>query len=162
MPRSATDRTVSLITRLDPFTIHNRDIETYSGHVVETPSRRAVRGTRHLYIPLRVPSWESPARENTRPSVAAVLFDIAYAASLSQHANLLVTKSAHDLGHHTARAIGMYGITGASLIWNWWQISRFLCMFDSGDLINEFVLVLCRQRYSNSHPPATSPHGPGD
>jgi hypothetical protein len=55
---------------------------------------------------------------------------------------MLVSKTEHELGSHAARAFGLYFASGVSLVWNWWQISKFLCLFDSGDLLNEFVLVL--------------------
>ena len=112
------------------------------GSVERLDAYRRRKGTRKLYLPLRVPQWEEPPRTNSSPSHAAVLFDIAYAAALSRHASILVSKSAQSMEKHVPGAIGFYLATGPALIWQWWQISAFLCRFDSGDLLNEFLLVL--------------------
>jgi len=112
------------------------------GSVERLDVYRRRKGTRKLYLPLRVPQWEEPPRTNSSPSHAAVLFDIAYAAALSRHASILVSKSAQSMEKHVPGAIGFYLATGPALIWQWWQISAFLCRFDSGDLLNEFLLVL--------------------
>ena len=95
-------------------------------------------GTRRLYQPLLVLAWEDPPRAANAPSHAAVLFDIAIAASLSHHAEIIASSGAKQTGD----AVLFYVLTAAPLVWNWWNSSLFLCKFDSGDLFNEFVLVL--------------------
>lgn len=95
-------------------------------------------GTRRLYQPLLVLAWEDPPRAVNAPSHAAVLFDIAIAASMSHHAAIIATSGAQQTGD----AVLIYVLTAAPLVWNWWISSLFLCKFDSGDLFNEFILVI--------------------
>ena len=141
-PRKTWRRRASLPT-LPTLFRRNSDSGSSWGGTRSPRQRWSGRGTRKLYKPLRVPQWESPPRNNSAPSQAAVLFDIAYAASLRQHANMLITRTVNteDLGHHITKATLLYVAPGTSLLWSWWQISKFWCMFDSGDLLNEFVLV---------------------
>ena len=99
---------------------------------VSTPrstSLREMEGTRLLWRRLCVPQWEQPDRPRA-VSHAAVLFDIAYAAALAHHAYVLV---------HVRRprpmweAVGIYVLSAAPTVWQWWAISLFLCRFDPGE-----------------------------
>ena len=100
-------------------------------------------GTRRLHLRLRVPQWPGvngePPAANIPVSQAAVLFDIAYAASLSHHASILsLTRATWDTGN----AVSIFLATAVPTVCQWWAISLFLCRFDPGDLISEFILVL--------------------
>ena len=100
---------------------------------------RGLEGTRRWYLPLRVPQWEDPPVTNRAVSHAAVLFDVAFAASLSHHAYILVSASPRVAS--TLFSFGIYFLTAAPAVWQWWTISLFLCKFDPGDLVNEVLLV---------------------
>lgn len=95
----------------------------------------APEGTRKLYVPASSRPARQPAVE---PSQAAVLFDIVYAASISHHA--MTVSNAPPAA--TAATMLIYLSTATPLIWQWWVSSAYLARFDSGDLLNEFVLVL--------------------
>ena len=105
----------------------------------ETHEHRAAdRGTRKFRKRLRVPHWESIKGEppvSIAPSQAAVLFDVAYAASLQHHALVLVQT-------HGAWSVLIYLWTALPTVFNWWAISLFLCRYDPGDLLNEFFLII--------------------
>lgn len=104
-------------------------------------------GTRRLHLRLRVPQWEGidsegkvlPPAKNLAPSNAAVLFDIAYAASLAHHAHVLTLTRATWA---TSYATTLFISTAVPTVCQWWAISLFLCRYDSGDLVNEWFLVV--------------------
>ena len=76
---------------------------------------------------------------NVAVSQAAVLFDVAFAASLAHHARVLtLTRSMWVMGD----AFGIFLVTAIPTVCQWWGISLFLCRFDPGDLVNELILVV--------------------
>lgn len=97
------------------------------------------KGSRRVHARLRVPQWELPPLPIGSPSQAAVLFDVAYAASLSHHAVVLnVTRETWASVH----AVALFLLTAAPTIGHWWVTSLFLCRYDPGDLVNELILVV--------------------
>ena len=105
-------------------------------------------GSRSTHLRLRVPQWEGidgePPASSVAVSQAAVLFDIAYAASLKHHAEILtLTRATWSLQHSgVAHSVVLFLLTCVPTTCQWWDISLFLARFDPGDLINEYILVV--------------------
>lgn len=95
-----------------------------------------------------MPQWEGidgePPASSAAVSQAAVLFDIAYAASLGHHAGILtLARSTWSLQHGgVALSVALFLLTCVPTTCQWWDVSLFLARFDPGDLINEYILVL--------------------
>lgn len=90
-----------------------------------------------------MPQWEGVNGEPPAPvqvSQAAVLFDVAYAAALTHNAHVLVITRATIASFGSS--LGLFIATAIPAIWQWWAISLFLCRYDSGDLVNELILVV--------------------
>ena len=101
-----------------------------------------VHGTRALHKRLRIPQWKGvngePECSTVAVSQAAVLFDVAYAASLATHAHVLVLPTTT---WSVSAAVGIFLCTALPTVLQWWNVSLFLCRYDPGDLVNEYILV---------------------